>query len=164
MFRIIIFSLLLTLWGFEKVAAAVALPAPAVVYTDSVQENNIVLKSTTPALVNTNRLHQKWQHFLLNKMAKKVNPFAIDKKSKKDKLSTIALILGLSALVILFITPINFLTIFLAPAAIVTGFIAKHNNPDKKSRTKAWIGIAAAMVPVLLVLFLLLFFSVFNFE
>jgi hypothetical protein len=84
-------------------------------------------------------------------------------KSKKT-LSTISLILGILGLALMFVPTLNILVLLVAPAAIITGFVARKDNEDKKSRLNALIGIIAGFVPFLIILILFAFFAIGGFS
>ncbi|HVG42471.1 MAG TPA: hypothetical protein VM888_12730 [Chitinophagaceae bacterium] len=67
-------------------------------------------------------------------------------------------------MVLLFIPVANILVLLVAPAAIITGFIARKDNVNKPSKTRALIGIIAGFVPFLILLLFLAIFSLGGFS
>jgi uncharacterized membrane protein HdeD (DUF308 family) len=95
---------------------------------------------------------------------KKLAHLSEDKAKNKTKLATISFILGLAGIAFVFIPYVSILVLLLAPAAIVTGIIALKDNEDKKSRTKAIIGIVAGAVPLLIAVAIFAIFAVGGFS
>ena len=71
---------------------------------------------------------------------------------KKNRLSTISLVLGIIGAVALFIPGIAGIALIAGPAALITGIIAlgKRYNNSKASRTKAIIGVVLGGILVAL--------------
>lgn len=113
--------LLLLLWGFEKVEAAA--PARYPVMHNTWQQ---ALASQPAAFVPTKpSLLQKLQWKLLQKRLKKVAAHgAATRGGPGSVLSTIAFVLGLLGILVLFISSLSGFSILLGLGALVTGIIA----------------------------------------
>ncbi len=157
MLRSICLFFALILFQFYSVAAVV--PIVTGQNNSPVTASFPLVSKAKPAFFE--RLQSK---VLQNVIAKKIARLAKDKGESNKKLSTISLILGLAGVVFVFVPYVSILVLLLAPAAIVTGIIALKDNDDKRSRTKAIIGIVAGAVPLLVVIALLAIFTAGGFS
>ena len=138
----------------------------AAVVPESARQGNPPATSLFPSLSKAKpAFFERLQRRVLQKVVtKKIARLAVDKHENKKKLSTISFILGLAGIAFVFVPYVSILVLLLAPAAIVTGIIALKDNEDKKSRTKAIIGIVAGAVPLLIIVALLAVFAVGGFS
>ena len=157
MLRILFIFATLFLFQLNSSAAVVPQPAPA----EGVFPLSAYLQKPTQKQSFLTRLQSR----LVQKVAvKKLAHISKDKADSKKKLATISFILGLAGIAFVFIPYVSILVLLLAPAAIVTGILALKDNEDKKSRTKAIIGIVAGAVPLLIAVAIFAIFAIGGFS
>ncbi len=103
-----------------------------------------------------------WQKLQWKLVQKKLKRTATEDPQKtKDTVSTLALISGTSGLVLLFVVPA--LGFLLMLGGVVMGIIGLNKNLNRKSRTKALIGLIAGSVGIVFVAAIIIAFaSTFN--
>jgi len=145
--------LLFILMSFQAPKTIAATPQ-ALMHTqfnDSVSTSdlpNLLSKQMQALTAQKMNLVQRLQWKILQKKFKKLLPEVKDQKSK-DTLSTIALVSGVAGFVLLFLFPlVGFLLLL---NAIITGFVARKNNENPKSRKKALIGLILGLVAYALI-------------
>ena len=103
---------------------------------------------------------QKLEYKIVQKKVKRLLAHRADEPAtRKNVLSTISMVLGILAILVLFIPSISVIALVAGPAALITGIIAlgkKYNN-SKASRAKAIIGIVLGSVFILFLLVAILF-------
>lgn len=156
-------AVLLLFLSTELKAASVPpdnIPSP--VLNDSNSKNNFF---KTPSVYKSHKkgsFLQKLEYKILQKRLKYLVAHPKDKTaSGNNVLSTVALVLGILALGLLFIPGVAVGSLIAAPAALITGIIALGKGYDntKGSRAKAIIGIVLGSIIVAIFLLALALFA-----
>lgn len=159
-----IFMCMLVLLLFQcaelKAASVPQVEIPAKPFTDSSLKQNFFKSPWLYAPHKKPGFIQKLEYKILQKRVKRLSAHRQDNTSGKNTLSTVSLLLGILALVTIFIPGIAIVALVAAPAAIATGIIAlgKHYNNNKASRAKAIIGIVLGSLFILFFLVVLILF------
>lgn len=112
--------------------------------------------SITPAPATAHPAGKKlrWLHKLEYKIAlHRLNRHASDSAGRKNILSTVSLLSGIGAVILIFISPVAVAGLILAPIAIITGILglSRHQPQTNSSHTKSVIGIVLGGLTILLV-------------
>lgn len=129
--------------------------------TDSSISNNFLNSPSFYKAPKKPGFLQKLEYKIVQKKVKRLLAHRADEPAtRKNVLSTIALILGILAAVTLFIPAISVASLIAAPAALITGIIAlgKSYNNSKGSRAKAIIGIVLGSIVIAFILAILIWF------